>query len=85
MDLGFILDESGSISVSDFKKETDFVRQMTLPFNIGVQNTRVSLITYSSGVRFHFKLRDYQGYNKDGLHQALNRLYRKGMFALLTI
>ncbi|XP_066936875.1 uncharacterized protein [Clytia hemisphaerica] len=78
LDLGFILDESGSISVSDFKKETDFVRQMTLPFNIGVKNTRVSLITYSSGVRFHFKLRDYQGYNKDGLHQALNRLYRKG-------
>ena len=81
MDLGFILDESGSISTSQFRKETDFVRMLTTPFLIGVDNTRVSIITYSSNVRFHFQFRDYQGYDKTGLHNALGSLYRKGTFA----
>ena len=82
LDLGFILDESGSITTSQFRKETDFVRMLTTPFLIGVENTRVSLITYSTGVRFHFQFRDYQGYDKTGLHKALKNLNRKGRFTL---
>ena len=55
---------------------------LTNPLLIGVKNTRVSLISYSNNVRFHFKFRDYQGYDKIGLHQFLDRLYRKGKFTL---
>lgn len=85
LNLGFILDESGSISTSQFRKETDFVRKLTTPFLIGVDNTRVSVITYSSNVRFHFQFRDYQGYDKTGLHNALRSLYRKGRFTSSTL
>lgn len=79
LDLGAILDESGSIyPASYFRKETDFLKDITNHLTIGLSNTRVSVITFSTKARLRFKFNEYEGYNKVALNNALDGLKRAG-------
>ena len=78
VDLGVILDESGSVSHSDYALETKFVKDLTRYFTIGKASTVVSVISFSKYARLKFQFRDYAGYNRYYLNYALNRLRRAG-------
>ena len=53
VDLGFILDRSGSVSQSGFQKMRTFVREITNLFDITYGKTRVSLMTFSDEASIH--------------------------------
>ncbi|XP_062602682.1 uncharacterized protein LOC134264402 [Saccostrea cucullata] len=59
LDLAFIVDASSSLSSLDFTNTTMFVRNVINKFNIGFNETRVSLIKYSTSVTEEFKLNTY--------------------------
>lgn len=47
VDLVFLLDGSGSIEPEDFEKAKEFVKDVVDYFDIGIDNTRVGLATFS--------------------------------------
>lgn len=80
LDLGVVLDESSSISRTQFNSEKRFVKFLTNSLTIGVSQTRVSILGFSSKVRFHSRFRDYPGYSKDRLDKLLDRIQMAGKF-----
>lgn len=86
LDLGVILDESSSISpTSLFRKETDFIRDLTDHLTIGPQNTLVSVLTFSTIARMKFRFRDSDGRSKFALNNALLRINMLGMLCYLLL
>ena len=96
IDLGFILDSSGSILRTGFQKMRTFVKDLTNHFAISTGKTRVSLMTFSDEPTIHIpfsqpfshKLKfdyavDSVGYTGGGseIAMALNSAYNK-MFTL---
>ncbi|XP_028390644.1 uncharacterized protein LOC114515560 [Dendronephthya gigantea] len=90
IDLGFILDSSGSIGRYNFDITKSFVKDITNNFQISQKNTRVSVISYATWNTLHFRFSrvfrtrqdlysaiDYIPYNGGGTntHQALTRAY----------
>ncbi|CAF4631997.1 unnamed protein product, partial [Rotaria magnacalcarata] len=47
MDLGFVLDASGSIGATDFQKQRVFVGQLLRQVNVGPNKTHVGIVKYS--------------------------------------
>lgn len=79
LDLGFVIDESGSISSRDFTKSIEFVNSISKQFTIDVHRTRVSIITFSGDAKQHFEFRDYYGYSRSGLDYYLRHIRQRGM------
>ena len=77
IDLGFIIDDSGSITNSNFKKEIEFIKSVASKFNVDVYKTRTSVITFSDAAKIHFEFRDYPGYNFNGLTRYLDTIQRE--------
>ncbi|CAF1399628.1 unnamed protein product [Rotaria sp. Silwood1] len=60
MDLGFVLDASGSIGATDFQKQRIFVGQLLRQVNVGPNKTHVGIVKYSSNAQVLTYLnRDY--------------------------
>ncbi|OWF49639.1 Collagen alpha-5(VI) chain [Mizuhopecten yessoensis] len=73
VDIIFILDESTSIrSQANFKKELDFVRDVSDMFDIGPDMTHVSVITYSDESQMRFTLSKYT--DKSSLEHAIENI-----------
>lgn len=56
LDIAFVMDESGSIGSTNYKRMKDLVHSTVETFNIGPDHVRVSMITYSSSARVRFHL-----------------------------
>ncbi|XP_028419161.1 cubilin-like [Dendronephthya gigantea] len=54
IDLGFLLDSSGSIGLTNFDKTKAFVKDLIAYFKISQNNTRISVISYASTSILHF-------------------------------
>lgn len=54
VDLGFLLDSSGSVERENFEKMKSFVKRLTNHFKISPNFTRVAMITYDTRVRVRF-------------------------------
>ena len=63
VDIVFLLDESGSVSLTNFKESLDFVKNFATAFPddklSGKDGTRLGLSTFSSDYRSHFYLSNY--------------------------
>ena len=59
IDLMFVIDMSGSIRSSGYALEKQFARDVANYFDIGLDATRVALISYSSNSRIDFDFNDY--------------------------
>ena len=59
MDIVFVVDASGSIGVTNFNLTKSFLSRLVGRLNISSGNTRVGLVTYSSGIGSGFNLSDY--------------------------
>jgi len=58
-DIAFVLDESGSIGLVNFEMMRLFVSQLVSRMDIDNGNTRVALVTFSSGTETSFDFNDY--------------------------
>ncbi|GAB1600458.1 hypothetical protein Ahia01_000323800 [Argonauta hians] len=71
-DVMFVLDDSGSVGLSNFGIVKQFVADIVEAFNIGSQNVRVGAITFSSRVKNQFNLNKYHDLNS--LVQGINKI-----------
>ncbi|XP_066926759.1 serine-rich adhesin for platelets-like [Clytia hemisphaerica] len=78
LDLGFVIDESGSISFDEFRKSIDFVRNITQYFTIATARTRVSLITYGTDAVLHFKFNDDAGSDQSAFLDYISTINGRG-------
>ena len=68
-DIGFLLDESGSVGRNNFEKEKHFVQNFVNALPIGPNNVQVSVVTYASAIYWQFKLNSFQ--NKQSLLKSI--------------
>ncbi|XP_028415053.1 uncharacterized protein LOC114538138 [Dendronephthya gigantea] len=54
VDLGFLIDSSGSVKEEDFERMKTFVKRLTDHFKISPNFTRVAVITYNSRINVRF-------------------------------
>lgn len=71
-DIIFALDTSASVSMSDFKTMLKFVGQLIRTFDIGKDNVRVGVVTYSGNYVLQFHLNKY--FNINDLLNAISRV-----------
>ncbi|XP_036357280.1 von Willebrand factor-like isoform X3 [Octopus sinensis] len=76
-DVMLVLDDSGSVGSTNFKKVKRFAQNIVKSFNIGRNKIRVGAITFSGKVKLQFKMNKY--YNKRRLLRAISRIkYKHG-------
>ena len=76
VDLVFVLDNSGSVGDTNFNKVKDFVKRVIDFFNIGVDGTHVSVVTYDTDTHIEFNLVKY--YTKNELRNAVDNIQYRG-------
>jgi hypothetical protein len=59
LDLGFILDNSGSVGFSNFERMKLFVKDLTNFYNLGPEETRVSVMSFSNSANIHIAFSAY--------------------------
>ena len=73
LDLGFVLDSSGSIGAQNFEKIKTFVKNLTDHFKISRDYTRVSIISYATSPTLHFPF-SRQFADRNDLHSAIENI-----------
>ena len=59
LDIGFVVDGSGSIEGKNFQRMLDFLKNLVSNFNISPQRTRAGLVLYSRNAALKFNFDDY--------------------------
>ena len=78
-DIVFVLDSSGSVGEDNFKVMKDFVKSVVQNLNIGPDNTKVGVITFSRYPVIRLHLDDYT--DKTALLQAIDQVpYIAGIY-----
>ena len=73
----FVLDESASVGRKNYELVKTFVINLVKDFDIGTENVRIGLITYSTKVYLHADLNQYN--TTDSITKAIRSLpYRHG-------
>ena len=70
VDLVFVLDNSGSVGDTNFRKVKDFVKRVIDFFNIGRDGTHVAVVTYDIDTHIEFNLVRY--FTKNDLRNAVD-------------
>jgi uncharacterized protein YegL len=76
VDLVFLLDNSGSVGDTNFRKVKDFVKRVIDFLNIGVDGTHVSVVTYDTDTYIEFNLVKY--FTKHELRNAVDDIRYNG-------
>ena len=77
LDIGFLVDSSGSITHEKFPQVLQFVRNVSARLEVREGRTRVGLVTYADSSRQQFTLSRYE--DMDNLLNAIERVeYRPG-------
>ena len=70
VDLVFLLDNSGSVGETNFRKVKHFVKSVIDFFNIGANDTHVSVVKYDTDTHIEFNLVKY--FKKNELRNAVD-------------
>lgn len=81
-DVIFAIDTSNSIWPGDFRKQVDFVRDVTTLFTIGPQNMMVGILTYAESPRLQFHLSSYT--EKKDVIEAIDNIGQDGGYVTRT-
>ena len=65
MDIGFILDSSGSVGYENFERMKLFVKDLTDFYKLGPDETRVSVMSFASSANIHIP---FSAYFRDKSH-----------------
>ena len=80
VDIGFIVDSSGSISRRNFARLKAFLQAIIQKFEIGPEAARVAIIAYSSRVQVVLKFNDPANLNKDEVNNKIARIpHQRGL------
>ena len=71
-DITFVIDSSGSVSVSNYQLIRQFIKDFVLEMNIGVNNSRVAVIIFDDSATLYFNLNQYT--DKTSLTSAIHRI-----------
>lgn len=76
-DVVFLLDSSGSVGATNFKKMLKFIQGVVSKFSVGLNNIQVGIDTFQSTVKSEFKLNQFL--DKNDLITAIgNIVYKTG-------
>ena len=82
VELGVLMDESGSISDDDFRREKNFVAELAKGFsNFGPNGVQMGVVSYSTYANVDIKLKAYS--NKADFMKAVDRIKHRGQTELL--
>lgn len=73
MDVGIIMDRSGSVGSANFEKSKRFVRTLAHRFQISSHGTRVGIIAYQSSSHLAVKFSDVNSQNPSAMTNIINR------------
>ena len=62
VDVGFVMDASGSVGASNWKVEQEFIEHLASEINISPSGGQASVTVYSSTANIRIKFSDYQTY-----------------------
>ena len=75
-DVTFLLDSSDNVGKENFKKQLNFVKDVTNNFQVGASKVQVSAVTYGTGATNQFYLNQYR--DKIALQNAIDSIQFKG-------
>ncbi|KAL8563135.1 hypothetical protein ACOMHN_022064 [Nucella lapillus] len=75
-DIIFVLDSSGSVGTTNFKRMLSFVKGMAGRFQLGPKDVRIGVTTFSNSFRSHILLRSYS--NHASFNRAVSRIPYSG-------
>ena len=78
MDVGIIMDRSGSVGPTNFQKSRTFVRTLVHRFQISSHGTRVGIIAYQSSAHLAVKFSDVHAQNPSAMSALINRIAYTG-------
>jgi collagen type VI alpha len=73
LDLGFILDSSGSVGHNNFERMKLFVKDLTDYYKLGPDETRVSVMSFADSANIHIPFSAYFG-DKSQFDSAVDRI-----------
>ncbi len=73
LDLGFILDSSGSVGQYNFERMKSFVKDLTDFYKLGSDETRVSVMSFASSANLHIAFSSYFS-DKNQFDSAVDRI-----------
>ena len=71
-DVVFVVDSSGSIARSNFKKELQFVKEVASTFKMGPEQSQIAVISYSDRAQVDIRFGEYS--NVNDFNSAVNRV-----------
>jgi len=78
MDVGIIMDRSGSVGSASFDKSKSFVRTLVHRFQISSHGTRVGIIAYQSSAHLAVKFADVNSQTPSAMTNIINRISYTG-------
>lgn len=72
MDLGFVLDGSGSVSSDNFIQSKDFIKNMTKQFNISQTDSHVGVVLFATSASLVFNFNQY--YDIQSINNAVDNI-----------
>ena len=78
MDVGIIMDRSGSVDSADFKKSKSFVRTLVHRLQISSHGTRVGIIAYESTSHLAVKFSDVHGQTPSAMSGIIDKISYNG-------
>lgn len=78
MDVGIIMDRSGSVGPTDFLKSKRFVKTLVHRFQISFHGTRVGIIAYQSNSHLAVKFSDANSQNPAAMTTIINKIAYTG-------
>ena len=77
VDVGILMDESGSVSKDDFERQKSFVKALAGHFQFGSDGAQFGVITFSSGAQLDITLNRYGDTASFG--EGVNRIRHGGI------
>ena len=77
VDVGILMDESGSVSKDDFERQKSFVKALAGHFQFGPDGAQFGVITFSSGAQLDITLNRYGDTASFG--EGVNRIRHAGI------
>ena len=78
MDVGIIMDRSGSVGYADFRKSKNFVRILVHRFQISSHGTRVGIIAYQSSSHLAVKFSDVHAQSPSAMSAIIDKISYTG-------
>ena len=72
MDLGFVVDGSGSVGSQNFRKQLKFIQELTKAFEISNEETHIGLVVYDHRAKVAFGFDQF--YDQQSVVQAISRI-----------